>query len=233
MIDCYDDVLNKFYTISTKLADAEVKAGRPTGKVHLVVVSKNHHIACIRPLLEVGHRMFGENRIQEARNKWSALKHSFSDIELHLIGPLQTNKIKEAVEIFDVIETIDRPKVAIALAKEMKNCCRRLRCFIQVNIGVEMQKSGVLPEIADVFIEDCRHRLQLPIEGLMCIPPHGVNPMPYFIRLADMARRHDLSQLSMGMSEDYSCAVLSGATYVRIGTAIFGNHKIKPESNIT
>ncbi|HXP98129.1 MAG TPA: YggS family pyridoxal phosphate-dependent enzyme [Telmatospirillum sp.] len=205
-----------------ELAAAERASGRPAGSVRLIAVSKTHPVDRIRPLLAAGHRLFGENRVKEAETKWPALRADYPDLELHLIGPLQSNKVKEAVALFDVIETVDRPKLAAALAAEMVRSGRRPRCLVQINIGSESQKAGVLPDAADDFIEACRTGWQLPIEGLMCIPPQDEDPTPHFGRLAEMARRHALPLLSMGMSGDYPRAIAAGATHVRVGTAIFG-----------
>ncbi len=224
--DFHADVLDQFHAVRDGLAAAEAAAGRPAGAVSLVAVSKTHPAPRIRPLLEAGHRLFGENRVQEALAKWPALRSAFPDLELHLIGPLQSNKVKEAMALFDVIETLDRPKLAQALTAEGERCGRRPRCFIQVNTGAEPQKAGVLPDAADAFIEDCRRRWRLSIEGLMCIPPHDEDPTPHFARLAEMAGRHGLPMLSMGMSDDYPQAVAAGATHVRVGTAIFGHRGI-------
>jgi pyridoxal phosphate enzyme (YggS family) len=197
-------------------------AGRAPGAVTLVAVGKTHGAAAIRAALTAGQRVFGENRVQEALGKFPALRSDFPDLALHLIGPLQTNKVKEAVANFDVIETVDRPRLAEALAGEMARTGRRLPCFIEVNTGEEPQKSGVLPTAADVFIADCRGRLGLPIAGLMCVPPLGEEPAPHFALLREIARRNGLVALSMGMSADYEMAIRFGATHVRVGTAIFG-----------
>jgi pyridoxal phosphate enzyme (YggS family) len=220
------DVLEQFRAVKNKLAAAETAAGRPVGTVNLVAVSKTHPAPRIQPLLKAGHRLFGENRVQEAQAKWPSLRLACPDIELHLIGPLQSNKVRQAVALFDVIETLDRPKLAQALAAEFERSGRRLRCFVQINTGAEPQKAGVLPDAAPAFIEDCRHRWHLPIEGLMCIPPHDEDPAPHFQQLAELARRHDLPMLSMGMSDDYPKAIAAGATHVRVGTAIFGHREI-------
>lgn len=220
--DSQADVLTQYQAVSGELASAETAAGRPPGSVRLVAVSKTHPAARIRPLLAAGHRLFGENRVQEAEEKWPALRSDFPDLELHLIGPLQTNKVREAVALFDVIETVDRPKLADALMKEMERCGRELRCLIQINTGSEPQKAGILPGAADAFIEECRRR-PLRIEGLMCIPPHDEDPTPHFRMLASIAAHHGLPVLSMGMSGDYPQAVAAGATHVRVGTAIFGH----------
>ena len=173
-------------------------------------------------MLLTGQRVFGENRVQEALDKWPALKEEFADAELHLVGSLQSNKAGRAVDLFDAIHTIDRPKLARAVAGEMDKRGRRPQCFIQVNTGEEPQKGGVLPEDADAFIAKCRDDLDLPVEGLMCIPPVDEEPAMHFALLAEIARRNGLAQLSMGMSADFETAVQFGATLVRVGTAIFG-----------
>ena len=197
-------------------------AGRASDAVTLVAVGKTHGADAICAALVAGQRVFGENRVQEALGKFPALRGGFPDLALHLIGPLQTNKVKEAVANFDVIETVDRPRLAEALAREMERAGRRLPCFIEVNTGEEPQKSGVLPEAADAFIADCRDRLRLPIAGLMCVPPLDQDPSPHFALLREIARRNGLDRLSMGMSADYEIAIRFGATHVRVGTAIFG-----------
>ncbi len=220
--DSHADVLDNYAQVTAELAEAMAEAGRPAGSVRLVAVGKTHPAARMRPLLAAGHRLFGENRVQEAKDKWPELKAQFPDIQLHLIGPLQSNKVREAVALFDVIETVDRPKLAAALAAEIARSGRRLDCFIEVNTGSEPQKAGVLPAEADAFIEDCRGRWGLPIAGLMCIPPLDQDPVPHFQRLAELGRRHGLAALSMGMSADYRLAIKAGATHVRVGTAIFG-----------
>jgi len=205
-----------------RIAAAERAAGRPAGTVTLVAVSKTHPTESVRAALAAGQRIFGENRVQEALAKYPDLRPAYPDLVLHLIGPLQTNKVREAVAHFDVIETVDRPRLAEALAREMERSGRRPRCLIEVNTGEEPQKAGVLPEAADDFICDCRERLQLPVEGLMCIPPHDEEPSLHFALLREIARRNELPILSMGMSADYETAIRFGATHVRVGTAIFG-----------
>jgi PLP dependent protein len=197
-------------------------AGRSADAITLVAVSKTNPQSAVRAALTVGQRIFGENRVQEALEKFPALRSEFPDLALHLIGPLQTNKVKDAVAHFDVIETVDRPRLAEALAREMERTGRRPPCLIEVNTGEEPQKSGVLPALADEFIADCRDRLGLPIQGLMCVPPHGEEPSPHFALLREIARRHKLPVLSMGMSADFETAIHFGATHVRVGTAIFG-----------
>jgi pyridoxal phosphate enzyme (YggS family) len=197
-------------------------AGRAPDGVHLVAVSKTHPAASVRTALAAGHRLFGENRVQEAQAKYPALREEFPDLVFHLIGPLQTNKVRDAVRICDVIETVDRPRLAQALAREMERSGRQVPCLIEVNTGEEAQKAGVLPAEADDFIIECRDRLGLPIEGLMCVPPLDEEPAPHFALLREIARRTGLGLLSMGMSADFEKAIRFGATHVRIGTAIFG-----------
>ncbi len=190
--------------------------------VKLIAVSKTFDADAVTPLLEAGHRVFGENRVQEAKGKWPGLRAAFPDIELHLIGPLQTNKVKEAVALFDVIESVDREKLARALAAEMEKTGRHLPCFVQVNIGGEDQKAGIPPDEAVEFVARCRTVHGLDIVGLMCIPPADEAPGPYFAQLAVLAREAGLDQLSMGMSADFEMAIAMGATQVRVGTALFG-----------
>ena len=197
-------------------------AGRASGAVALVAVSKTQPVGAVRAALAAGQRLFGENRVQEALDKFPALRGEFPDLRLHLIGPLQTNKVRDAVAHFDVIETVDRPRLAEALAREMARTGRQLPCFIEVNTGEEPQKAGVLPAAADDFIGDCRDRLKLRIVGLMCVPPHDEEPSLHFALLREIARRHGLEGLSMGMSADFETAIRFGATHVRVGTAIFG-----------
>jgi PLP dependent protein len=215
-------VAGNLAAVRGRIEAATRAAGRPTGSVALVAVSKTHPTAMVREALAAGHRLFGENRVQEAEAKYPALRESFPDLVLHLIGPLQTNKVRDAVQLFDVIETLDRPRLAEALAREMERTGRRLPCLIEVNTGEEPQKSGVLPEAADAFIDECRSRLGLPITGLMCVPPIDEEPAPHFALLREIARRTGLEMLSMGMSADFETAIRFGATHVRVGTAIFG-----------
>lgn len=190
--------------------------------VTLVAVSKTHDGDAIRPAIEAGQRVFGENRVQEAQKKWPALKAETPDIELRLIGPLQSNKAEDAVQLFDVIESVDREKIARALAKEMKKQGRAPRLYVQVNTGNEPQKAGIDPRETAAFLQLCRDELGLEIEGLMCIPPAGENPGPHFALLADLASENGLTGLSMGMSGDYEIAIAFGSTSVRVGSAIFG-----------
>ena len=204
------------------IAAAARAAGRDPAAVTLVAVSKTHGADRVRELLDAGQRVFGENRVQEAEEKFPALKAGYPDLKLHLIGPLQTNKAREAVALFDVIESVDRERLAATLAKEMARSGRRPDCYIQVNTGEEPQKAGVLPAEVDAFVAACRDTHKLPITGLMCIPPVDEEPAPHFALLAKMAARNGLGTISMGMSADYETAIRLGATHVRVGTALFG-----------
>lgn len=217
------DTLERFETVKGTIAAAQREAKRPAGSVALVAVSKTFDAAAIRPVLEAGQRVFGENRVQEAQGKWPALRAEFPDIELHLIGPLQSNKAREAVALFDVIETVDREKIAAELAKEMRRQEKPLRFYVQVNTGSEPQKAGVEPKEAAAFVARCREVHGMTIEGLMCIPPADENPGPHFALLEKLARQAGVERLSMGMSGDYELAVAFGATSVRVGSAIFGS----------
>jgi pyridoxal phosphate enzyme (YggS family) len=221
-LDLAPGLRERLAAVRDRMAAAARAAGRAAADVTLVAVSKTHDADAISSAIAAGQRVFGENRVQEAQAKYPALKAAHPDLMLHLIGPLQSNKAKEAVALFDVIETVDRPKLADALAREMERAGRRPRCFIQVNTGEEPQKAGVLPAAADAFIAECRERWRLPVVGLMCIPPLDQEPSPHFALLREIARRHGLPELSMGMSADYEVAIRLGATYVRVGTAIFG-----------
>ncbi len=214
--------VNTLMAVRSAITAAELDGQRPAGAVTLVAVSKTHDADHIRPTLVAGQRVFGENRVQEAQGKWPGLRADFPDLELHLIGPLQSNKAQDAVALFDVIETVDRPKIAQALADEMTKQGRFPRCLVQINTGLEEQKAGIPPQEADLFITACKD-LGLPIVGLMCIPPADENPAPHFALLREIARRNDLAVLSMGMSGDYQTAIALGATHVRVGTAIFGS----------
>jgi pyridoxal phosphate enzyme (YggS family) len=210
--------------IATKdaIRRAAQECGRDPAGITLVCVTKTFPAQDVLPLLEAGHRVFGENRVQEARAKWPALRERFPDIELHLIGPLQSNKSREAVETFDVIESVDRDKIAEALAQDMARLSKRPRLFAQINTGAEPQKAGVLPQEADAFIDRCKSVHGLELEGLMCVPPVGEQASPHFALLAKIAARHALRKLSMGMSSDWEQAIELGATHVRIGSAIMG-----------
>jgi len=201
---------------------AEAEFGWREGAVTLIAVSKTFFADDIRPVLTAGQRVFGENRVQEAMGKWPDLRTEFSGIELHLIGPLQSNKATEAVATFDVIHTVDRPKIARALKTEMDKQGRSLPCFVQVNTGEEPQKAGIAPKDVDAFVAECREIVGLDIKGLMCIPPVEDAPGEHFALLEKIAKRNGLNQLSMGMSSDYQVAVGFGATHVRVGSAIFG-----------
>jgi pyridoxal phosphate enzyme (YggS family) len=204
------------------IAAAARAAGRDPAAVTLVAVSKTHGADRVRELLDAGQRVFGENRVQEAEEKFPALKAGYPDLKLHLVGPLQTNKAREAVALFDVIESVDRERLGATLAKEMARVGRRPDCYIQVNTGEEPQKAGVLPGEVDGFVAACRDTHKLPIVGLMCIPPVDEEPAPHFALLAKMAARNGLATISMGMSADYETAIRLGATHVRVGTALFG-----------
>lgn len=214
--------------VKAAIAKAERAWKRVPGSVTLVAVSKTHDADVILPAIQAGHGVFGENRVQEAAAKWPDLKAQYPHIRLHLIGPLQTNKVRDAVALFDVIETLDREKLARALATEFARTGESRDCLIQVNTGAEAQKAGVLPGEADAFIRLCRDELGLPVKGLMCIPPLGEEPSLHFALLAKIARRNDLSVLSMGMSQDFETGIALGATHVRIGTAIFGARAARP-----
>ena len=208
--------------VKARISQAARAANRDPAAVTLVAVSKTHGADKVRELLAVGQRVFGENRVQEAEEKFPALKAEFPDLELHLIGPLQTNKARDAVALFDVIESVDRERLAATLAKEMERAGKRPACFIQVNTGEEPQKAGMMPGDVDAFVKACRDVHKLPVVGLMCIPPVDEEPALHFALLAKMAARNGLSQVSMGMSADYETAVRQGATHVRVGSALFG-----------
>jgi len=209
--------------VRANIEKAERAAKRAAGGVTLVAVSKTFDAGDIRPVIEAGQRIFGENRVQEAMGKWPALKADFPDLELHLIGPLQSNKTKEAVALFDVIETVDREKIAAELAKEIARQGKAPKLYVQVNTGSEPQKAGIEPTEAVAFARRCRDVHGLAIEGLMCIPPADENPGPHFALLEKLAREAGVEKLSMGMSGDYETAVAFGATSVRVGSAIFGS----------
>ncbi|MBF0251719.1 MAG: YggS family pyridoxal phosphate-dependent enzyme [Alphaproteobacteria bacterium] len=217
------DVAGNLTAVRSEIARAERRAGRDAGSVTLVAVSKFHGPDRVRQALNAGQRVFGENRVQEAEGKWPALRADHPDIVLHLIGPLQTNKVKHAVATFDVIESVDREKLARALAREFGETGKSLALFIQINTGEEPQKAGIAPADADAFIRLCRDDLALDVQGLMCIPPVDEEPSLHFALLAKIAKRNGLAKLSMGMSADFETAIALGATHVRVGTAIFGN----------
>ncbi|MSO73176.1 MAG: YggS family pyridoxal phosphate-dependent enzyme [Rhodospirillaceae bacterium] len=208
--------------VANRIADAARKAGRGASDVTLIAVTKTHGAARILPAIAAGHCHFGENRVQEALEKWPELKAQTPGLCVHLIGPLQTNKVRDAVALFDVIHTVDRARLAEKLSAEMERQDRRLPCFIQVNTGREPQKAGIDPADLDAFVTACRRTWRLPLAGLMCIPPVDEEAALHFAFLRELARRNDLAQLSMGMSGDYELAVAFGATHVRVGSAIFG-----------
>lgn len=208
--------------ITARIRAEEERVGRIPGSTRLIAVSKMQPDERVRAVLDEGHRVFGENRVQEALGKWPAWQDEFSDVELHLIGPLQTNKARQALEAFQAIHSLDRPKLAktiARLAQEMGTCPM---LFVQVNTGEEEQKAGILPSDADSFIAECR-KMDLPVAGLMCIPPVDEEPALHFALLAKIAGRNGLKELSMGMSGDFETAIAQGATYIRVGSAIFGD----------
>ncbi|MBX3520020.1 MAG: YggS family pyridoxal phosphate-dependent enzyme [Xanthobacteraceae bacterium] len=209
--------------ILRQIEKAAKATGREPSSVQLVAISKTFGADEIAPVIEAGQRLFGENRVQEAKAKWPGLREHYSGIELHLVGPLQTNKVKEALALFDAIHSLDRPKLAAELAKEIQKAGRAPLLFVQVNTGAEPQKAGVLPEDADTFIKECRETHSLEIAGLMCIPPADEAPAPHFALTKKIAERNGLKLLSMGMSADFESAIAFGATHVRVGSAIFGS----------
>ncbi len=215
-------ITDNFKDIHHQIRRAERMAGREEGAAKLVAVTKMQSADAIRAALDAGHRLFGENKVQEAQEHWAEIKRTRSDISLHLIGPLQTNKVKEAVALFDCIETLDREKLAQALAEEMKKQGRALPCFIQVNTGEEEQKSGIAPREVKDFLGFCRNECALNVTGLMCIPPQDEPAALHFALLKKIAGELGLEHLSMGMSSDFEKAIALGATHVRIGTALFG-----------
>jgi len=218
-----DTTSRRLEAVRAEIGAAAIEHDRAPDSVTLVAVSKTHGADKAREAILAGQRVFGENRVQEAREKWPALRAEFPDIELHLLGPLQTNKVKDAVALFDVIQSVDRERVAVALAAEMEKTGRRPRCLVEVNIGEEPQKAGIPPMEVEAFVRRCRDDLGLPITGLMCVPPVDEEPAPHFALLAQTARRLGLAEISMGMSADYPIAIQFGATMVRVGTAIFGS----------
>ena len=218
------DIAANLAAVRGRIAAAERTAGRAAGAVQLVAISKTHPAEAVAAALAAGQKIFGENRVQEAQAKYPALRRAH-ELRLHLVGPLQTNKVKEAVALFDVIETVDRPRLAEALAREMAKQGKRPHCLVEVTTGGEAQKAGVAPAEADAFIALCRQKLELPVRGLMCVPPLEGDPAPHFRLLAELARRNGLAELSMGMSADFETAIACGATLVRIGTAIFGHRR--------
>jgi hypothetical protein len=216
------DGINAYSNVKERITMAAIQAGRRPADITLVAVTKTHGPERIKPLLEQGHRVFGENRVQEAQEKWPDLRKSFPGIELHLIGPLQSNKAREAVALFDVIESVDRDKIAAALAAEMKRQQKSPKLYVQVNTGLESQKAGIAPAEVDGFLRRMREQHGLNPEGLMCIPPVEEDPARHFILLGRLARENGLAVISMGMSGDYEEAIAHGATHVRVGSALFG-----------
>jgi pyridoxal phosphate enzyme (YggS family) len=217
-----DQTLSPLARIRTEIAQVCREARRDPAAVTLVAISKTFPAEAILPVIEEGQRVFGENRVQETQAKWPALKERYPDVELHLVGPLQSNKAKEAVMLFDAIHAVDRPSICTALAKEIQKQGRAPKLFVEINTGAEPQKAGVLPEAADEFLRACRETYDLNIAGLMCIPPADEPPAPHFALTAKIARRNGLALLSMGMSADFDIAIRFGATHVRVGSAIFG-----------
>jgi pyridoxal phosphate enzyme (YggS family) len=216
------DPAENLKTVLARIAEARRVAIAPAPAITLVAVAKTQPIERILPVLAAGHRCFGENRVQEAKAKWPDLKSRFADVELHLIGPLQTNKVREAVALFDVIQSLDRPRLAEALKVELEKSGRVPRLFVQVNTGEEVQKAGVAPKEAVGFVRHCRDTLRLPVQGLMCIPPVDEQPALHFALLNKLAKEAEVEFLSMGMSDDFETAIRFGATHVRVGSAIFG-----------
>ena len=208
--------------VRRKLVQACAEAGRDAGEVTLVAVSKTFGAEAIAPVIAAGQRVFGENRVQEAKAKWPALRERHPDLALHLIGPLQSNKVKDALALFDVIHTVDRPSLCAALAKEIAKQGRAPLLLVEINTGAEPQKAGVLPQAADEFLRACRSTYGLAVAGLMCIPPLSEPPAPHFALTAKIAARNGLRLVSMGMSADFETAIRFGATHVRVGSAIFG-----------
>jgi pyridoxal phosphate enzyme (YggS family) len=219
----HDQVARNLAEVRARIAAAAAAVGRDPASVTLIAVSKMQPEERVQAALAAGQRVFGENRVQEAKARWAGLREAYPDLELHLIGPLQTNKVRDAVRLFDVIQTVDRPALAEELAAELARTGRLPRCLVQVNTGEEPQKAGVAPLAAGELVALCRDAHRLPLEGLMCIPPVDEEPAFHFGLLADLARRLSLPTLSMGMSHDYELAVRLGATHVRVGTAIFGD----------
>lgn len=213
---------NQLALVKERIARAAIKAERVPSEVTLIAVSKTFDAEDIIPILESGHRVFGENRVQEAQKKWPELRLKYPGIELHLIGPLQSNKVSEAVQLFDVIQTVDRPKLVLALSKEIQKQSVDTKLLVQVNTGREAQKAGVLPEELEQFMNLCRGQFAFHIQGLMCIPPVEDDPRLHFKTLKGMAQTYKLPVLSMGMSGDFEAAIEEGATCVRVGSAIFG-----------
>lgn len=222
MIETTTLLESRLARVRLEIESACIEVGRTPDSVRLIAISKTFAADAILPVLQEGQRVFGENRVQEARAKWHRLRDRFPDVELHLVGPLQSNKAKEAVQLFDAIHAVDRTSLCVALAKEIERQGRAPVLFVEINTGAEPQKSGVLPDAADDFVKACRDTYGLPIAGLMCIPPVNEAPAPHFALTAKIAARNGLPLLSMGMTADFPTAIRFGATHVRVGTAIFG-----------
>ena len=214
---------DRLSAVQENIAETAREVRRSPDDIKLIAVSKTFAADAIRPVLEAGQRIFGENRVQEAQGKWPEMRADFPDVDLHLIGPLQSNKTKDAVTLFDAIHTVDRPKIAKAIADEMRAQEKQLQLYVQVNTGEEEQKAGVMPADAKSFVEMCRNELKLDIAGLMCIPPIDEEPALHFAFLSKLAQETGLEGLSMGMSADFDTAIKFGATHVRVGSAIFGS----------
>ena len=219
------DISEAFTQVKTKIDRVAYNCKRPTEEITLIAVSKQQQENRIDASLAAGHRVFGENRVQEAQKRWANRKSHFPELCLHLIGPLQSNKAADAVQLFDVIHTIDRPKIAVAIAKEAAQQNKNIQCFIQVNTGDEPQKSGISPRDLSSFVDFCRGEVGLPITGLMCIPPVDEEAAIHFGFLNTLASRNNLTGLSMGMSSDYEEAIRFGATHIRVGSALFGSRE--------
>ena len=217
-----ENVISNFKRTLLQVNKAACISKRRVSDIKMMAVSKTQTANTIRPLLEIGHLVFGENQVVEAEQKWPNLQRQFPNTQLHLIGALQANKVKRAVGIFDVIQTVDRLKIAKKITREAQEQNRMVECYVQINVGEEKQKAGVFPNVADEFISECLNEVMLPLTGLMCIPPQGHDPGPYFNLLATIGKRNSLKNLSMGMSEDFSVAISCGATEIRVGAGIFG-----------
>jgi pyridoxal phosphate enzyme (YggS family) len=231
--DLPENAAERLDIIKTRIERARRRFGAPPDQVELIAVSKTFSADEIRPFLTAGQRLFGENRVQEAKAKWPELWASYDSIELHLIGPLQTNKAREAVETFDVIQTVDRDKLAGVLRTEFDRAGKSLPVYVQVNIGLEPQKAGIPPAEAVAFVERCRAVHGLDVVGLMCIPPDGLPPGGFFAQLATLGRAAGVANLSMGMSGDFETAIAMGATHVRVGSALFGHRPKAPPADMT
>jgi pyridoxal phosphate enzyme (YggS family) len=220
-------ISDQLKTTRQKIAAAAKAAGRDPASVELIAICKGHDEEAVRTAIKAGQSLFGENRVQEAQNKFVKLRSLHEPLKLHLVGPLQTNKVEDAVQLFDVIETLDRPNLADALAKAIRKIGKQPKLYVEVNIGQEPQKAGIAPKDFDIFLKYCRESCGLTIDGLMCIPPQGQNPEPYFLDLKNLAERFGLKRLSMGLSSDFETAIRCGATEVRVGTGIFGERVVK------